>query len=121
MSLQIDLEGVNEMRSLMDDAPGMLQAKVHDVMTDWAEEAVQFAQSIVPVSTGRLQESIHYEEEADMSLKLVADAQAENGEYYGWFVEFGTSRMPAQPFLRPAVEMTQSILMDKLTSIALEG
>ena len=55
MSLQLSLDGVNELRGLMDDAPGMLQAKVYDVMTDWAERAVDIAKSIVPVRTGSLQ------------------------------------------------------------------
>ena len=121
MSLQVDLEGVNELRSLADDMPANLQAKVMGVMMDWAEQAVNFAKSMVPVRTGRLQESIHSESgDEPMSLKLVADAQADNGEYYGPFVEFGTSRMPAQPFLRPAVEMTQDMLIQRLIEIALE-
>jgi HK97 gp10 family phage protein len=34
--------------------------------------------------------------------------------YYAGFVEFGTSRTPAQPFMRPAFEQTKSMVLARI-------
>jgi HK97 gp10 family phage protein len=55
------------------------------------------AQELAPVDTGRLKASIHADPEAGpLKVRIVA------GMNYSLFVEFGTSRTRAQPFLRPA-------------------
>jgi HK97 gp10 family phage protein len=54
------------------------------------------AKRIVPTDTGDLQRSIHPEVTSD-GMFVVAD------EEYAAFVENGTSKMAAQPFLRPAL------------------
>lgn len=62
---------------------------------------MQEARRIVPVDTGALQRSIqptHTEaSQASVSAEFVV------GEGYAGFVEFGTVRMRAQPFIRPAL------------------
>lgn len=55
------------------------------------------AKRIVPVDTGELQESIHPESSAEGHF-VVADAD------HALFVEQGTSKMQAQPYLRPALK-----------------
>jgi HK97 gp10 family phage protein len=54
------------------------------------------AKRIVPVDSGDLQRSIHTEVSAE-GMFVVAD------EEYAAFVENGTSKQAAQPFLRPAL------------------
>lgn len=82
------------------------------------EVVVRGAQIRVPRQTGRLARSIHAENviEGDRHLTfVVADAHAPptmgrasrgatEGAPYGHFVEFGTRRQAAQPFLVPALE-----------------
>ena len=55
--------------------------------------AIQFA----PKKTGALK--------ASMWSKMVSDTEAQIGDgvFYGYWQEIGTSRFPAQPFLRPAL------------------
>lgn len=36
------------------------------------------------------------------------------GKYYGWFVEHGTSRQPARPFLRPAIQDEEKNFVDQI-------
>ena len=54
-----------------------------------------------PVDTGRLRSSITHELRVDAEgLHAVVGTDVE----YAAYVEFGTSRMHAQPFLRPALD-----------------
>lgn len=59
---------------------------------------VQVARSLVPVDTGQTRDSIGYIfSRQTMQLQIYADT------FWAVFLEFGTSRMPARPFLRPAL------------------
>lgn len=57
------------------------------------------AKRIVPVDTGELHDSIHTEV-SDEGMFVVADAD------HASHVELGTSKMAAQPYLRPALYTT---------------
>lgn len=59
------------------------------------------AKNYVPVDTGRLQESIT--SEVRETGKTVVGSVAPHTEYAG-FVEYGTYKMPAQPYMRPALD-----------------
>lgn len=61
-----------------------------------AEEAIQ----LVPVDTGALQSTIRVETEGDV-VQLVAGGDDVD---YHLYVEFGTIKMEAQPFMRPAID-----------------
>jgi len=64
---------------------------------DWAVAVEERAKEIVPVDTGFLQESIHVEKGDSLGeYRVVADAE------YAKFVEYGTHKMAAQPFITPA-------------------
>ena len=65
------------------------------------------AQAGVPVQTGRLQASIKKDV---MKTRAGARGRIWTDLYYAKFVEFGTSRMRARPFLRPAVALTRQAI-----------
>lgn len=54
-----------------------------------------------PVDTGFLRNSIHTEQSSDLRAEVIVGAE------YGLYIEYGTSRMAAQPFLNPAVEFVR--------------
>lgn len=56
------------------------------------------AQGMTPVLTGTLRRSIHTEFPSDLSATVGPSV------HYGIYVEFGTRRMGARPFMRPAAE-----------------
>jgi HK97 gp10 family phage protein len=56
------------------------------------------ARVLAPVDTGFLQNSIQMMKTGDLSAVVFVGAE------YGVFVEFGTRRMRAQPFLKPALD-----------------
>lgn len=65
-----------------------------------AEIVKDEAQAIAPVDTGELRDSIHVEEDGD-NASVVADAP------HAVFVEYGTYKMSAQPFMAPAAHNTK--------------
>jgi HK97 gp10 family phage protein len=62
-----------------------------------------------PVDTGRLRNSIAVELE-DGGMNGAVGTNVE----YAPFVEFGTSRMPAQPYLLPAFEEERAVFIERL-------
>lgn len=79
------------------DAQAKLQALGNKFVSDKVlPQIVSAAQRIVPVDTGELHDSIHAETSAE-GMFVVADAD------HASHVEMGTSKMPAQPYLRPAL------------------
>lgn len=77
---------------------------------------VRVAHEFVPVDTGNLRDGIRAEElpPQDNGIMVVAGGNQiiPPNRYrdlvnYATFVEFGTSRMEAQPYMRPAVDLSQ--------------
>lgn len=65
------------------------------------EAAEGYARGIVPVDTGELQRSIGHEvQHSAGAVTVTLFAGAEHAGY----VELGTARMPARPYLRPAMD-----------------
>lgn len=67
--------------------------------------AADRARAEVPVRTGLTREDIAYTVDVD-GLEIVGKVGVRTGKAHAWyaaFIEFGTSKMAAQPFLRPAV------------------
>lgn len=65
------------------------------------------AKAGVPVRTGALQASIQ-KEVSQKSNSVVGRIFTKSP--YAAFIEFGTSKMPARPFMRPALELAQDAL-----------
>ena len=76
-----------------------------------ANRILEAAKDNAPVDTGALRDSGHIEEEevaliAEVSYKIIFDAPTTDQSKwtsYARFVEEGTSKMDAQPYLRPAI------------------
>jgi len=79
--------------------------KFDSAMNRAGEAVVEEARRLVPVDTGRLRASIGFTYSTSRRvLTVYAD------EFYAAFVEFGTSKMAAQPFLRPALGLFPRLL-----------
>lgn len=76
-----------------------MNARVEAAMVEGRKAVVEAAQARVPVNTGRLRDAIHAEDD-----KVVAGNRE---AFYGHLVEYGTSGIPARPFLTPALEETK--------------
>jgi HK97 gp10 family phage protein len=72
-----------------------VMAAAHDAQREIAKDILHDAQMHAPVDTGALKASGHIEDNGK-TVSVVFDVS------YARYVEFGTSKMRAQPFLTPA-------------------
>lgn len=86
------------------------QAIVSDIPTKAlaaaADQMVTGATGIVPVRTGNLRDSIQAESASSTSVAVTAEAD------YAAYVELGTSKMGAQPYMRPSIPAAVQALVN---------
>ena len=66
-----------------------------------AESCAEAARALVPVDSGELRESISASQAGSMSAQVTATAG------HAAMVEYGTSRMPPQPYMQPAAQQAR--------------
>jgi HK97 gp10 family phage protein len=100
-----------------------------EVLLNQAHVMVGLAQIYVPVDTGSLRDSIRVERggegKAWREVRVRAGGYITNPKTgkrvnYSNFVEFGTSRMSAQPFMRPAWEEVKPTILEMLKNNVVE-
>jgi len=77
---------------------GIFDRVRQQICEDVAQQALARAQSLCPVDTGELRDSLHIEDAPDGGKRVVA------GTDHWLFPEFGTSEMAAEPYLRPVID-----------------
>jgi HK97 gp10 family phage protein len=83
------------------EAVRAIRRAVKRAAAETAEWAKEDAKGWVPVDTGKLRASIDAGAFEDGDL---IGFKVEATEHYAAYVELGTSKMPAQPFLQPAAD-----------------
>lgn len=103
---------VSELQQGVENIEDVLSTAISEALDNMAEQAIEGAQSTVPVATGALRDSIESGDKTENSIEVGASVE------YAPFVEFGTTRMVAQPYLGPEADRMQSeaprILIDIL-------
>ena len=74
-----------------------LESKKDIILEEWGLTAERFAKALCPVDTGRLRNSISHAVEGD-------SAYIGTNVEYAPYVEMGTVRTRAQPYLKPAIQ-----------------
>lgn len=100
--------------------PGLrkdLRARAERVLTENALAVASIAAQLCPVDTGNLRASIAVETYAGHRAGYGVAKAVVAGAPYAAFVEFGTSRSAAQPFLTPAFEAVRPRLEKQLARI----
>ena len=101
----------NQIRVVFNDFPKIaaeLPAKTGAAVTETATAIESAAKAAVPVLTGTLQASIQAEPTGPSTATVSASAP------YAGFVEYGTGRGPAQPFLTPAAHQQEPALITRI-------
>ena len=75
-----------------------LRPKASQIVRKTAADVEARAKSIVPVDTGNLKNSIQTEMESDLTAVVGTNVE------YAPYVEYGTYKMAARPYLGPAAE-----------------
>lgn len=115
-SFTLDMTDFQRYADQLASAAGHTPA-ITGTLTRYSTKVVQTARQLAPVDTGRLRDSIGLEggggearASSLASVSVVARAP------YAGFVEFGTSRMGPQPFMRPAVRAHRKGFLDELAT-----
>ena len=93
--------GADKVAANMQKAAVAIEAAVGDAVREAAMLVERDAKINVPVDTSRLRGSIGAEEMTPLLFEVGTNVE------YAAFVEFGTSKAAAQPYLEPAVEMAR--------------
>lgn len=86
-----------------------VEANARAAVKETADKVVREARTRAPVQTGYLRSSIHAE-----SKTLGKEAEVHVDAPYAPFVEFGTYKMGARPFLYPAVQKYADEFVDRV-------
>jgi len=95
--LSITFKGVKGSQDALKEFESSVSDQVSEFLETMGQIVVEEMQSLVPVDTGALQESIDYNVSGD-------DLTFEATEPYAGFVEYGTSKMVAQPYFNPPID-----------------
>ena len=120
MSIEItcDVKGVEEFQEALRNFDSAIQKQVHRQLASWAADVKALARELVPVRTGHLRSSI-YAKINEWVAQIGAEAT------YALFVELGTRRMQARPYLYPAIReylpRLEQIILDALDAAKAEA
>lgn len=88
------------------------QPLVEAALAKTAHDTESLAKDLAPVDTGALMNSISAAKERSLTWRVTAHAE------YAIYVEMGTRRQSAQPYLAPALNETSTVLMQALKVLA---
>lgn len=115
------MSGAEELRKLSSDlraAGPRVLPKARLVVQKVTSDIVRDAKILAPVDTGRLRDSIGH---TDTSTADTISSEIGPTVNYGEFVELGTSRMNAQPYLGPATDRHEPVFEQAMAKIAEEA
>lgn len=91
-------------------APQAVNREIKEATIRASEAVAEDARNKVPVDTGTLRRSIEVRQHTDRTRPGVVGAEVVTGKgqfqgetLYGSYVEYGTDKMRARPFMRPAL------------------
>jgi HK97 gp10 family phage protein len=114
-------EGVPELKrnfnqlalALGPDGMGTARAELKEILMKPALTIRDEARDLAPVKTGKMQSAIYASKGADNKPGVVVGVDALKAPY-ARFVERGTSKMPASPFFRPAINATRPLIANMI-------
>lgn len=125
-ALSVKIEGLSELQREMRELGPKLARRGLRAATNAAAQVIKKeAKALVPVDTGRLKRKAIYvkrsrrgssatRESYLVGVRVGRKEQAKDRDAYYWFlVEFGTVKMAARPFMRPAFENKKFEALEK--------
>lgn len=109
--MSVEVKGLDAVLRFINELPQVVKEAGDSICLKAAIKAEVEARRIVPFRTGALMRSITTERIGDGEYKVGSSL------VYAPFVEFGTSKMRAQPYLRPAVETVFASLPSEVQEI----
>ena len=129
--MDLKVHGHQQLMLELAEIASHIDPKVVDGLDEVADKIVEDAKELCPVDTGALRRSIRKDKQLvslypfTYTIGVTAGGQVKNPRTgrevdYAAYVEFGTSRTPAQPFMGPAMEKNQGEVRRILSKKVLE-
>jgi len=99
-----DIQGLRAFQKILDRLPTEVAAQVEQTIFEQADEVRALAYRMAPVRSGNMREHLEVVMGKDGLAAQVGfvTAGARRAAYYAGWIEFGTKRIKANPFLHPA-------------------
>lgn len=110
--IKIEVTGVKELQAKLLTISTKLPSIVAQAVSEGAGVVENSAKSKVRVKTGNLKNSIEQKNKTQTSSKVSVDIGTDVD--YAAPNEYGTSKMSAQPFLRPALDENSNAIKTKI-------
>ncbi|MDD4521686.1 MAG: HK97 gp10 family phage protein [Methanosarcina sp.] len=104
--IKIEIKGISELQNAFKALDQDIQGILSDAVSQGAAVVERSAKQKVRVKTGNLRNSIGEMKKTSSSTRV--ESQVGTDVEYGPANEFGTRRMPAQPYLRPAIDENEA-------------
>jgi HK97 gp10 family phage protein len=118
---RLELEGIENLIAEVEKLGAKGNRIENKALREAGDIVKQAIKQEVPVRTGRLKRSIEASGiRTKDGIKHVAVGPGKDG-YYGKFVEFGTVKMKAKPFMAPGYEKSKEKAMEEIEKNLKEG
>lgn len=122
---EIELTGVDEILNRLQQMGENVGRLENKALKNAAEPVLEDAKANVPIRTGKLKEGLKIgkiKNKDGVKYILVGVDRGDNSEiFYGKFIEFGTSKRAAHPFLQPAYEKNKNNIKEIIAETLKEG
>lgn len=116
VSETLQVKGLGSLARKLDAVGKGVRNASTEAVINVLERMKEDAEALVPFRTGKLWKSIDYSvEQVPSNIGPIVGELFANTDY-AQYVEFGTSRMAAQPFIRPAYEAHKHELMEEIAN-----
>lgn len=109
--VNIEFEGADQLIRKFNNQPAAIQREASGIIMNSALQVEKRASDNAPVDTGYLRQHITANKTGEMSAEVVASAD------YAIYQEYGTRKMSAHPFMRPAMDQEGPLFMRKLQNL----
>lgn len=113
--IKTEIQGARELDKLLGQLPKKMGfTALRGAVRAGAKIIMEDAKARVSVDTGDLRDSIRIQKVRARGTSVTFVVGAEKKEFYGQFIEFGTSKQSARPWLRPAFDTRVKEALDKI-------
>ncbi|MHC1731974.1 MAG: HK97-gp10 family putative phage morphogenesis protein [Bacteroidales bacterium] len=121
----IELSGVDELLRKLQQMGANITELENKALKKAAEPVLQDAIANAPERTGKLKKGLKISgiknRDGTKYVLVGIDRSDTSKIYYGKFIEFGTAKMSARPFLGPAYEKNKKEIMEEIKNTLKEG
>jgi len=111
----IKIEGLEELKKKLAKIDNTAQVTLNNASEEVARAVLNTAITLAPKDTGALRESLDMKKEktkeGKFSWQVYSAGKNDGGVRYAFVHEFGTSKIQARPFMRPAISKNKKLIL----------